>query len=302
LSLSLKILGTSSATFTKERNQTAQALKSNSSYYLIDCGEGTQIQLKKYSIKTNKIDAVFISHLHGDHYLGLFGLLSSMSLKGREKRLSIFGPKGLQEIITIQLQASQSCFSYQIDFQEINVDTITQIYQDKNIKVEVFPVYHRIECYGYKFTTLPEGYKIIKSTLPKNIPLIKIKNLTKGKDVILDDGTVIPYQKHTTPPPAVATYAYCADTRYALEILPYIQGVDTLYHEATFTEEFANRAETTFHATASQAGLIAHQAQVKQLIIGHYSARYKTNEVHLQEAKVEFDNIIALNDGDLIQI
>ena len=302
MSFTVKILGTSSATFSNERNQSSQALKAKNSYYIIDCGEGTQIQLKKNSIKTQKIDAIFISHLHGDHYLGLFGLLSTMSLNKREKPLSLYGPKGLKEIITTQLQFSGSYFYYPVYFKEIKTTTSQVIHKDKNITVSAFPIQHGIECYGFRFDAPQVLRKLIIDKLPKNTPLSFFKPLKEGKDLTLESGEVIKSDDVTHPAPSAVSYAYCSDTSFAPQIVPFIKNVTTLYHEATFTEEFIDRAISTNHSTAKQAAQIAKLANASQLLVAHYSARYKDSQQHFKEASEVFKNVICLNDNDTIEI
>ncbi len=302
MSLTVKILGTSSATFSNERNQSGQALKSKNTYYLIDCGEGTQIQLMKNSIKTQKIDAIFISHLHGDHFLGLFGLLSTMSLMQRKKPVSLYGPKGLREIITSQLQFSGSYFSYPINFTEIKVTTSTIIIENDNITVRVFPLKHGIECYGFRFDTPKALRKLLLNKLPNNTPISSFKELKKGKNITMDNGEIIKYKDVTIAPPSMVSYAYCSDTAYSPDIIPFIKNVTTLYHEATFTEEFLERAIKTNHSTARQAAMIAKEANVKHLLIAHFSARYKTTTQHHKEASEIFHDVTCLNDNDIIEI
>lgn len=302
MSLTVKILGTSSATFSKDRNQSGQALKAKNSYYIIDCGEGTQIQLLRNSIKTQKIDAIFISHLHGDHYLGLFGLLSTMALMKREKPLSIYGPKGLREIITTQLQFSGSYFPYTVHFNEIKMNTSTVIHQDDNITVTAFPLQHGIECYGFRFDTPQALRKLLLDKLPKDTPISFFKALKRGENITMENGDIIKYEDVTIPPPSMVSYAYCSDTAYLPSITPFIKDVTTLYHEATFTEDFIDRAIQTNHSTAKQAALIAKEANAKQLLIAHFSARYKDSSKHYEEASKIFPNVICLNDNDVIEI
>lgn len=302
MSLTVKILGTSSATFSNDRNQSGQALKSKNTYYLIDCGEGTQLQLLKNSIKTKKIDAIFISHLHGDHYLGLFGLLSTMALMKREKPLSIYGPKGLREIITTQLQFSGSYFPYPVNFTEIKVDTSTVIHKDDNITVRAFPLRHGIECYGFRFDTPEALRKLLLDKLPKDTPISFFKDLKRGENITMENGDIIKHEEVTLPPPSMVSYAYCSDTSYLPEIIPFIKNVTTLYHEATFTEDFIDRAIQTNHSTAKQAAMIAKAANVTHLLIAHYSARYKDTNQHQKEASEVFNNVTCLNDNDVIEI
>ncbi len=303
MSFQLKILGSSSAVPAYGRNHTAQILQIYNNFYLIDCGEGTQLQLKKYKVKINKINAIFISHLHGDHFLGLFGLISTMSLLGRTKDLYVFGPRGLSDIITTQLKYSETILKFELIFETLGKDVNEEIFNFSNITVETIPLSHRIQCNGFLFREKPKPRKLIKEKLPELITKLQIADLKQGRDVLDDDGNVIYKNEDYTNAPAIArAYAYCSDTIYKEDIVPIIKNVDLLYHESTFLHEMLERAESTFHTTAHQAGLIAKMADVKKLIIGHYSSRYKDLTPFIEEAKAIFPDTDLAIDGKFFNV
>ncbi|MBL4654610.1 MAG: ribonuclease Z [Bacteroidia bacterium] len=295
----LTILGTSSAAPTRNRQPTAQVLNVNDRLYLIDCGEATQIQLKRYKIKFSKIDHIFISHLHGDHYLGLLGLISSMHLEGRTSDLHIYGPKGLDEIINIQLKYSQSQLKYAIHFNEVDTEINKVLLSNNQITVSSIPLKHRIPCAGYLFQESQKQRKIRKDKLEEyQIPINQINDIKDGADYITESGEIIPNDELTLPPAPSRSLAYCSDTAYHEDIIPIIQGVDLLYHEATFMEDLSDRAHETNHSTTIEAGRIAHKAKVKKLIIGHFSARYADLEPLLEETKTVFENSYLAIEGE----
>lgn len=296
----LTILGSGAATPTLLRNPTSQYLYINERHFLIDCGEGTQMQLRKHKLKFQKINQIFISHLHGDHYLGLMGLLSSMHLLGRKKSMTLFGPVGLKEMIMLQLKLSKTYLSYQIDFVELTFDKKQIIWEDELVEVGAFPLNHRIETYGYFFQEKERERNIIKAKLAEyKIPLAKIKDIKAGADFILEDGTVIQNTELTMAPPKPKSYAYCSDTKYDERIARYVEGADLLYHEATFLEQHQERANKTFHSTAKEAGRIAKLAGAGKLLLGHFSARYANTQTHLEEATTVFEHVECVEDGNV---
>ncbi|MDA1120676.1 MAG: ribonuclease Z [Bacteroidetes bacterium] len=291
MSFWLKILGSNAAAPAHSRNQTSQLLRVNSQIFLIDCGEGTQHQLKKYGVKLGKIDHIFISHLHGDHFYGLIGLISTLHLYGRKKSLFIYGPPGLGEIITIQLKHSNTSLTYDIVLKEWKPETSELIFESKTIEVSTFPMDHRISCSGFLFKEKPLPRRINKKLLPRDILPSQIGILKSGRNVENEEGDIIfNHQALTIDPRPPVSYAYCSDTRFTDEILPFINGVNIIYHEATFMEDMADRAVLTFHSTARQAATIAKMAGVDKLIIGHFSTRYKNLKPLLVEAKEVFEN------------
>jgi len=291
LSFWLKILGSNAAVPAHSRNQTSQILKVNSHFFLIDCGEGTQHQLNKYGIRLSKIDHIFISHLHGDHYYGLIGLISTLHLYGRKKNLIIYGPPGLAEIITIQLKHSSTSLTYDIEIKEWKPGTSELIFENKILEVTTFPMDHRISCSGFLFKEKPLPRKINKELLPKEILPSQIGLLKSGKNVENAEGDIIfSNDELTIEPRPPVSYAYCSDTRFMDGIVPFVMGVTLIYHEATFMDDRADRAALTFHSTARQAATIAKKAGVGKLIIGHFSTRYKNLKPLLVEAKEVFEN------------
>ena len=265
---------------------------------LVDCGEGTQLQLQRYGLKAMKLEAIFISHLHGDHYLGLVGLLSSMHLMGRTKELHLFGPPELAEIITIQLKYSDTTLRYKVNFRPLEMDESTVIYETKKFTVTAFPVEHRIPCVGFLFEEKPFPLRLNKKKLPENISLAEIGSLKKGEDV-LDDSGEIKYRNadYTLEKKKSRSYAYCTDTLYIPELADFLKGVDLLYHEATFQTEKELYATSTYHTTAGQAAELAKKANVGQLIIGHFSARYRDVEPLQEEARKIFKETYLAEEG-----
>ncbi len=291
MSIEVHILGSSSATPVFDRHPTAQLVKVLSHHFLVDCGEGTQMQLSRYRHKVAKISHIFISHLHGDHYLGLVGLLSTMSLHGRKNPLYLFCPPGLVEIITIQLKYSESVLNYPIKVVELNADGMQNLLEDDQYKVDYFPLNHRIPCYGFKFTLKKGPRKIVKEKLPEGLTLLEIANLKKGQDLYDEAGKlVLKNSDVTTDPNPEVSYAFCSDTCYKPQLAQWLQGTNLLYHESTFNNEFADRATQTFHSTAAQAAQVAKDMNVNQLILGHFSARYKDLNPLLEEARQVFSN------------
>lgn len=295
------ILGSSSATPVFNRNPSAQLLNCNEKYYLIDCGEGTQLQLTKYNLKAARIDHIFISHLHGDHYFGLIGLLSSLHLNGRVKPMQIFGPEPLLEILEIQFKYSDTNLRYPIEFFPIVADQSKQIFENQDLVVRTIVLNHRIPTTGFIFQQKPRQRKLIKEKT-EDIPMAYFAALKKGIDVEQPDGTILKSDDYTTPADPARSYAYCSDTMYDERYFETIKGSDTLYHEATFMHELLERANETHHTTAKQAGEIAKHNGVNKLIIGHYSSRYKTLQLLLEEAQSEFENTELAIEGKTYQL
>lgn len=299
MDFSVTILGSGSATPTLYRNPTAQLINISEQYFLIDCAEGTQLQLRKYKLKFNKIDHIFISHLHGDHYLGLVGLISSFHLLGRERELHIYSPEGLEAIVRMQLEASQTFLRYKLIFHAVDTTESEVIFENKLLTVTTIPLRHRIACAGYLFREATKERKLIKECIKEYaIPLAAMPKLKRGEDVTLEDGSVLKSEEVTKAAPLAKSYAFCSDTKFSYDIAKLVQGVNLLYHEATFLEALAARAKTTHHSTAKQAATVAKVAEVGKLLIGHFSARYTRSEEHVKEAKEVFENVVAVNDGD----
>jgi len=299
----LKILGSNSATPVFNRHQTAQTLQIENEFFLIDCGEGTQMQLSKYKVKISKINYIFISHLHGDHYLGLVGLISTMHLFGRTKDLHIFGPPGLAEIITVQFKYSETVLNFHVIFKVLETEKNEIILRLPNVTIETIPLFHRIACCGFLFKETPKKRRIKKELMPEGISLQAIAQLKKGED-ILDANGAIKYsvEELTWPRRKSCSYAYMSDTSYNESYLELIKDTDLLYHEATFLHELEKRAEDTHHTTALQAAQFASKAAVKKLVIGHFSSRYKDLTPLLQEAKRYFKNTYLAIEGESFSI
>lgn len=297
------ILGSSSATPIFNRNPTAQALNINEHLYLIDCGEGTQQQLLRYDVKATRIDHIFISHLHGDHYLGLVGLLSSLHLNGRRKLLKLFGPVHLKEIIDIQFKYSETVINYPLEFYATNPDRPEVILDNQDIIVETIPLDHRVPCTGFLFRQKKRLRKLLKDKVAElNIPLEYFTSLKKGKDYIAPDGTVYPNETLTADPSEPKMYAYCSDTIFNSRYFDQINGADLLYHEATFLHNMLTRAKDTYHTTAWQAAEVAVETGAKKLLIGHFSARYKSLNELLEEARNVFPETELAIEGKTFEI
>ncbi|HLF35549.1 MAG TPA: ribonuclease Z [Cyclobacteriaceae bacterium] len=295
----LKILGANSAAPAFNRNQTSQVLQAGSQTFLIDCGEGTQLRLGKSGVKINKIDHVFISHLHGDHFFGLVGLLSTMHLFGRSKPLNIYCPAPLQEIIDIQLRYSDTRLNFPVNYLFTDMMEHDLLYENKEIEVNKFPLDHSIFCTGFLFREKPGKRKVIPEKIPKNLPVKEIARLKEGLDILNENGEVIYLNsEYTLPPRKTYSYAYCSDTRYNESIIETVREVDLLYHEATFGDDMKERAAETYHSTAREAALIAKKSNAGKLLIGHYSVRYRELDILLQEACSIFPNTGLAIEGD----
>jgi ribonuclease Z len=303
LSFQITILGTGSATPVLTRNPTAHHLQIEQDGYLIDCGEGTQNQLLRYKIRSTRLKYIFITHLHGDHYFGLIGLISTLNMHRRTEDLWIFGPKGLAEIITIQLKYSDAWLNFKLHFIETDTEKSYQLFENEKVAVTTIPLVHRVPCCGFLFKEKPQQHKIVKGKLPMDLTIPEIKMLKNGED-ILDEKGVLKYKNsnYTIPVDKVRSYAFCSDSLYHEPIIEIIKDVEVLYHEATFLHELLPRANQTNHTTAFQAGLIAKKANVGTLIIGHFSSRYKDLQPLLEETRTVFSNTILAEDGMMIQI
>ncbi len=290
MTFEVTILGSSSATPVYNRNPSAQVLNCNEKYYLIDCGEGTQQQLIRFGLKASKIEYIFISHLHGDHYFGLIGLLSSMHLNGRVRPVHVFGPPALKEILDLQFLHSETTIRYELVFHPLQVQNTERILENSDVTVETIILNHRIPCTGFKFTEKKRLRKLLVEKLEaEDVPVNYYPLLKRGVDLTLPDGRTLLNEAYTTDSARPKTYAYCSDTLADGSYLSQIEGCDTLYHEATFLHEMLARAEETHHTTALQAAQVALSAHASKLLIGHFSSRYKTLLPLLEEAKNHFE-------------
>ncbi len=299
----LHILGCYAATPRTLTNPSSQVLEIKNHLFLIDCGEGTQVQLRKNKIKFSRINHIFISHLHGDHFFGLPGLISTFRLLGRDKELHIYGPKGIKEVITLFLKLGDSWTNYPLRFHELTSKESQNIFEDEKISVETIPLDHRIYTNGFLFKEkLGERRLNIEIVTKLKIDKCYFQNIKNGKDVTLDDGTIVPNVELTFDPSKPKSYAYCSDTGYHPEIVEQIKKADVLYHESTFLESESHLSAKTKHATAKQAAEIASKADVGTLILGHYSTRYKSLELFKEEAQEVFPNVELADDGKQFEI
>ncbi len=294
-------LGTGAALPARGRFPSAQLLNIHERLYLVDCGEGTQERLRQAEVNFNRISAIFISHMHGDHYLGLMGLLCSMHLNGRLDELKVFGPPELGQVIDVQLRASQTYLRYPLNVQALAHASDVVIFSDTYTEVLTLKLKHRIPTTGFVFREKQQPRRLRKDRLPE-IPHFARVAVKAGEDLRLADGTVIPNKELTLDPPHARRYAYCSDTAYAPELVEHLRGVDLLYHEATFTEAMADRAKETCHSTGRQAAKIAREAGVGQLLLGHFSSRYKDNRVLLEEALPIFPDTLLAEEGRTFRI
>lgn len=302
-SLSLTILGSSAAVPANGRFPSSHYVVIHNRHFLIDCGEGAQMQLTRFNIPVHKINYILISHLHGDHYLGLMGLLFSMHLQKRQAELHLFGPPGLNEIILLQLKYSKSVLNYPLHFHAIDPAERKVIIEDDAITVETIPLIHKLPCAGFLLKEKPKPRRIDKSRLSKEVLLQHIVQLKAGKDVLNDAGELLfRNDEYTLPPHRSLSYAYCSDTAYNESMIEQLNGVNLLYHEATFMEADSDKAVETKHSTAKQAALIARACNAEQLVLGHFSARYRDLDLLLAEASVIFPTTSLAVEGETINI
>ena len=296
--MKLTILGCYAATPRTFTNPTSQILDIKNRLFLIDCGEGTQVQLRKNKIKFSKINHVFISHLHGDHFFGLIGLISTFSLLGRNTDLHIHGPKGIKEIIMLQLRLSNSWTNYELFFHELESTESQIIYEDDKVIVKTIPLKHRVYTNGFLFQEKIGERKLnIEAVQGFKIDSCYFQNIKNGKDILLDSGQIVENHKLSFDPVPAKSYAFCSDTSYNESIIPIIENVDVLYHESTFLQSEESLASKTLHSTAKEAATIALKANVKQLILGHYSTRYESIDLFKEEAQTIFPNVLLADDG-----
>lgn len=300
--MKLTILGCHSATPRTNTNPTSQVLEIKNHTFLIDCGEGTQVELRRNRVKFVRIKHIFISHLHGDHFFGLVGLVSTFRLLTREADLHIYGPKGLKEVITLQMKLSESWTNYRLIFHELTSNTSELIFEDDSVEVYTIPLDHRIYTNGFLFKEKEGERKLdMNAVLNANIDVAYYRKLKQGFDVEDNSGNLVQNKSVTKPPNTPKSYAFCSDTAYNEAILPIIKDVDVLYHESTFLEKNENLAQPTKHSTAKQAASIAKQANAGTLILGHYSTRYDDLSLFKKEAKEIFEHVELAKDGKSFQ-
>lgn len=296
--MKLTILGCYAATPRTFNNPTSQVLEMQNRLFLIDCGEGTQVQLRKKKIKFSKINHIFISHLHGDHCFGLIGVVTTFAMLGRETDLHIYGPKGVKELILMQLKISGSFTSYKLYFHELESQESEVVFEDEKVIVKSIPLRHRVYTNGYLFQEKPKEKRLnVEKVQQYGIDKCYYQNIKNGKDITLDNGQVIPNSELSFEPEKSKSYAFCSDTIYKEDIVPIIENVDVLYHESTFLEQDEQYTERTMHCTAKQAAKIAKLANAKNLILGHYSTRYGSIEPFKEQAQEVFSNVHLADDG-----
>lgn len=296
--MNLTILGCYAATPRTFTNPTSQVLEIRNRHFLIDCGEGTQVQLRKNKIKFSKINHIFISHLHGDHFFGLIGLVSTFMLLNRTTSLTIHGPKGIQEIIKLHLKLSNSWPNYELIFNELESKESQVIFEDEKVIVKTIPLKHRIYTNGFLFQEKIGDRKLnLDAVQNHDIEKCYFQKIKNGKDITLEDGRIISNELLTFDPIPPKSYAFCSDSIYNDQIIPLIENVDVLYHEATFLDSEEALAHKTMHSTARQAATIALKANVKQLLLGHFSTRYDTISLFKEEAETIFKDVLLCDDG-----
>lgn len=287
--LSVTILGNNSAVPAFNRHPTSQVISHDGTNYLVDCGEGTQIQMIKYKVRRGKITHIFISHLHGDHYFGLVGLINSFSLLSHQQEMHVYAPAPLQQIIEIQLKVADNTLSYPLYFHTITEPGV--LVDNKKIKISCFRTVHRIECYGFLFEEKESKRKLLIEKVQKlEIPVSFYSSLQAGLDYITPKGVRIRNDEVTADPERGKKYAFCADTKYDENLIPIVYGADMIYHETTYLDNLRDKAEQRFHSTTKQAAMIAQKAMVGKLLIGHFSSKYSTLELFVQEAREVFPN------------
>lgn len=294
----LNILGCGSATPTVRHNPSCQIINFREKLFMIDCGEGSQVMMKRMGLKFSRLSHIFISHLHGDHCFGLPGLLATMSLHEKGGNVTVHLPEGGKAVLEPMIRYFCNNTSYDLRFEEHNTTERGIIYQDNSLTIEKFPLYHRVPCAGFIFREA-ESLLNLRSDMLKyhEVPISKMHSIKSGEDFIKPDGTIIPNAMLTQPRKKALSYAYCSDTIYDKRVIKELSGVDVLYHEATYADDQADKARTRGHSTARQAGLAASKAGANQLIIGHYSKRYKDLSPLIEEATQEFPHVIAANEG-----
>ena len=285
----LHILGCGSALPTTRHFPTSQIVNVRDKLFMIDCGEGAQLQFRKSHLKFSRLNHIFISHLHGDHCFGLLGLISTLNLLGRTAELHIHSPKGLETLLTPMLDFFNRQMTYKVLFHEFDTKEPMQIYEDRSLTVTTIPLRHRMPCCGFLFAEKRCPNHIIREMVDfYQVPVYELNRIKNGADYVTSEGKTVSNNLLTRPSAPSRSYAYCSDTIYLPSIVEQIKGVDLLFHEATFANEDAPRAKETFHTTATQAAEIARKAEVKKLLIGHFSARYEDENVLLQEASAIF--------------
>ncbi len=303
MTFELTFLGTNSALPAHGRFPTAQVLNVCDYLFLIDCGEGTQARMLDFQVRRHKINQIFISHLHGDHVFGLIGLLTSFNLLGRDQKLDVFAPPGIRELIEIQLKCSHTILTYELDIHVTDPENHYLLFENEVVEVYSIPLLHRIPTQGFLFKEKERQLNILPGKIQEyGLNVLQIKAAKLGSDVVLSDGTVLPNEELTRAPSPPRSYAYCSDTVYSESILPYVKGVDLLYHESTFLADSSERAKVTMHSTTVEAASIALKAEASMLLLGHYSSRHKDISIFEKEARSVFPNTAAAREGMRVEV
>ena len=303
MSFHVQFLGTGSALPTAQQHPTSQYIFCQNRHFLMDCGEATQIQLRIRKIKIQKLDAIFISHLHGDHYFGLVGLLSSMHLLGRKKPISIYAPEMLEKIVRLQLEIAGARLAYDVVFHHIADDFEGVVFEDNVIEVTTFKLKHKIPTHGFVFREKEKERSLLAEKFnASGLSIQQIPDLKRGKDVTDEKGEVHSFKKYTRKPKPSSSYAFCSDTAYSKNTVKWVQDVDVLYHEATFITKDKERSDKTKHSTASEAAKVAFEANVGKMYFGHLSARYDNADRHLVEARAVFEQSYEAVEGEVVKL
>ncbi len=294
----IHILGCGSALPTLQHNASSQVVEIRGKMFMVDCAEGTQTQLRRSKINFQRLQAVFISHLHGDHCFGLIGMISTFGLMGRTAPLSIYGPKELGPVLDMLITTFCDKLSFEVVFLPVDTKTRAVVYEDRSLTVETIPLQHRVPCAGYLFREKPTLPHIRRDMIDfYGIPFSQINNIKAGADWITENGETIANARLVTPADKPRSYAYCSDTRYVPDLWKEVEGVDVLYHESTYASDYADRARMYFHSTAKEAAEVAKEAHVGKLLLGHYSARYNDESKILKEARAVFPNSFLTKEG-----
>ena len=299
----IHILGCGSALPTLRHNATCQIVEIRGKYFMIDCGEGTQIQVRRTKVHFTKIQAVFISHLHGDHCFGLFGMISTIGMTGRTAPLHVYAPKEFEEYFNLSMELFCKKLEFSVMFHPVETTEAKVIYEDKSLTIESIPLEHRIPCCGFLFREKLTTPHIRRDMIDfYNIPISQINNIKAGANWTTANGDIIMNSKLTIPADKPRSYAYCSDTRYMEQLYKNVANVDVLYHESTYTNEYKDRAKSYYHSTAEEAATVAKDANVGKLLLGHYSARYLNEDIILNEAKAIFPNSFLTNEGMVFDV
>ena len=299
----IHILGCGSALPTLRHNATCQIVEIRGKHFMIDCGEGTQIQVRRTKVHFSKIQAVFISHLHGDHCFGLFGMISTFGMTGRTAPLHVYAPKEFEEYFNLSMELFCKKLEFSVMFHPVETTEAKVIYEDKSLTIESIPLEHRIPCCGFLFREKLTTPHIRRDMIDfYNIPISQINNIKAGANWTTANGDIIMNSKLTIPADKPRSYAYCSDTRYMEQLYKNVANVDVLYHESTYTNEYKDRAKSYYHSTAEEAATVAKDANVGKLLLGHYSARYLNEDIILNEAKAIFPNSFLTNEGMVFDV